>query len=86
MRGDGGGGVQPHRPTPTQQTNNFKQRRFTHAPSGVASDTHPCHRYYVGALFLDRGGYAALKAALAAEPPSDDEVSVYFRLYVCAST
>lgn len=35
---------------------------------------HPCLDYYMGAIFMDRGGYKQLLANMDAMPPSQDEV------------
>lgn len=43
--------------------------------AGVLHDKHPVHGYYIGAMFMDLGGYAQLKANAAARPPSAEEVS-----------
>lgn len=43
---------------------------------GGLHDKHPVYDYYVGAMFMDMGGYAQLKAIAAARPPTAEEVSI----------
>lgn len=49
-------------------------RLYTHAPSGAQRATHPCLDYYLGAIFMDRGGYKQLCDNMQATPPTRDEV------------
>jgi hypothetical protein len=42
--------------------------------AGVLHDKHPVYDYYIGAMFMDLGGYAQLKAIAAARPPTAEEV------------
>jgi hypothetical protein len=42
--------------------------------TGTPHARHPVHGYYFGAIFMDAGGYAALKLTAAQRPPTDDEV------------
>lgn len=44
--------------------------------AGELHDRHPVYDYYMGAMFMDQGGYAQLKAIAAARPPSAEEVSI----------
>jgi hypothetical protein len=47
---------------------------YTHAPSGAQREAHPILDYYIGAIFMDRGGYRQLLENLAARPPAQGEV------------
>lgn len=42
--------------------------------AGQQHDQHPVYDYYIGAMFMDVGGYAQLKAIAAARPPTAEEV------------
>lgn len=51
-------------------------RVYEHAPSGAVRNTHPLLKYYLGAIFLDQGGYRQLKATLAQQPPTEQQVCI----------
>lgn len=42
--------------------------------AGQLHDKHPVFDYYTGAMFMDKGGYAQLKASAKERPPTADEV------------
>jgi hypothetical protein len=42
--------------------------------AGQQHDQHPVYDYYIGAMFMDLGGYAQLKAIAAQRPPTAEEV------------
>lgn len=42
--------------------------------AGQQHDQHPVYDYYIGAMFMDLGGYAQLKAIAAQRPPTAGEV------------
>jgi len=46
---------------------------------GALHDKHPVYDYYIGAMFMDLGGYRQLKAIAASRPPTAEEVSVTLR-------
>jgi hypothetical protein len=54
--------------------------------SGQLHSKHPVYDYYIGAMFMDQGGYAQLKAFAKERPPTEDEVwprSPLFSRYAC---
>lgn len=63
----------PPSTTATTTTPSIHIRVYTDK-AGVAHDRHPVHAYYTGAMFMDEGGYAQLKAIAAARPPCANEV------------
>jgi hypothetical protein len=48
--------------------------RWYKEKAGNLHDKHPVHDYYIGAMFMDQGGYAQLKAFAKERPPTDEEV------------
>jgi hypothetical protein len=42
--------------------------------AGQLHDKHPVYDYYIGAMFMDQGGYAQLKALSKERPPTAEEV------------
>jgi hypothetical protein len=67
--------AQQHSPCrPVLSTAAFSLRREYTDKAGRKHDKHPVYDYYIGAMFMDLGGYAQLKAIAAARPPSAEEV------------
>lgn len=51
----------------------FRCRLYKDKAGGL-HDKHPVYDYYIGAMFMDLGGYSQLKAIAAARPPTAQEV------------
>eukprot|EP00775_Hariotina_reticulata_P012567 gene12567-12699_t len=60
-----------------------KRRWWYRDKDGHVQHRHPLHEYYVGAIFMDQGGYVQLKKLAAEQPPTEDEIKQmgqYFKI------